>query len=626
MKSFDPFSPNGAATSADTAIPSDAAAPSVDSRALERAPTEYTTLPGLLEYVTGHFDVPNALNLATAKGWRHYSHAAIGERVRALALGLVDRGLRPGETVGLIAPSSPEWLLIDLAIQIAGGVTVPIFNKISVESFSHEVRDSAVRFLFVGDPEEMPKAHEHVGKGVEIIGYGFSGRHRSLDELIERGEKLHGERPLLYRELCERVGPDDLATIIYTSGSTGLPKGVELSQAAMISQVRDAGARFPRDPQMDIALSILPLAHVFERTVSYFHFSSGIPVYFADDPKRVGEYLTTLRPTIVTVVPRVLEKVHAKIEETVEGYPRLKRKIAEAAMKRAEKRDAGGDRPSLLDAIYEKAVYSRMRSGLGGRLRYVISGSSKLDPRLARFFTNVGVPIYEGYGLTEAAPVITANGPGHRRLGTVGRPFASVEVRIAHDGEILARGPNVMLRYHGDPAATARVLDSEGWLHTGDLGSLDGEGYLSITGRKKELFKKSTGEYVPPAPIEHALEQIPYVEAAVIFADNRVYVTAILFPDMEKIARLKARSGLGEMTTEEFLASDFLHMKTQHHISAINRHRHHCEWIERFHIADHPATLESGELTPTLKVRRHVVEERYAKVIEEMYDSIGGTK
>jgi long-chain acyl-CoA synthetase len=279
-----------------------------------------------------------------------------------------------------------------------------------------------------------------------------------------------------------------------------------------------------------------------------------------------------------------------------------------------------------LDTFYRVAVYRRMTAALGGRLRSVISGSARLDPEVARLLMNVGVPVHEGYGLTEAAPVISASYIGHRRLGSAGPLFPSVEIRIADDGEILARGPNIMVGYHNDPEATAAAKTPDGWLHTGDLGEIDKDGYLSITGRKKEIFKKSTGEYVPPAPIEHALSLIPFVDTAVIVADNRTCVTALLFPDPQKTAAYRARAGLDGMDEKEFLASDFLKRETQAEIDRINERLHHCERVERFVILDHPAEVESGELTPTLKPRRFFIEQKYADLIEAMYRSAGGWK
>jgi len=586
----------------------------------------FRTLPDLLRYVRSTYDAPNALNYPHEGGWVSYSHKELAGRVRHLTLALDAMGVQRGERVGLIAPSSPDWLIIDLAIQSAGGVTVPIFNKISPESFRHEIADSGMRYLFAGNPEEIPLIHEHRASLKEVITFWYSGTHERYDSLFEEGRSIDVDRPDRYAELCDAISDGDLATVIYTSGSTGLPKGVELTQRNIVSQVAASAERFPRDYSDDTCLSILPLAHIFERMVMYFYIASGIPVYFVDDPKEVAAYMRSVRPTIMTVVPRVLEKVYTAIKHRAEEARGIEKLLIRGAVRRASEKEIEKRFFGPLDAIYQKAVYPRFREALSPRFRYLICGSSKLDPQIARFFTNIGIPIYEGYGLTEASPVISANGPRATRIGTVGRPFPGVEVKIAPDGEILARGPNIMVGYHRNSEATGAVIDDEGWLHTGDLGSLDDDGYLRITGRKKELFKKSTGEYVPPAPIEYALTQIPYVDAAMIIADNRTYVTALLFPDSDRLAFFKERYGLANMTDSEFLKSEFLHTKTEEYIDEINRHRHHCEWIERFTIMDHAAAVETGELTPSMKLRRFQIEQMYRDAIENMYSSIGGWK
>ncbi len=585
----------------------------------------FSTLPGLFRYVTTEYHADNALNHPDGDAWIPCSHEKLAAKVRAVALGLVDLGVERGESVGLLAPSSPLWIALDLAIQISGGVTVPIFTKISPESLVHEIRDSGMKHLFVGNPEEMPMAYEHGAALVDIISVWYSGTHEAFDRLVERGTALDAREPGLFDELVARVSPSDLATIIYTSGSTGLPKGVELTQKSLVSQVKGCRKIFPADCQRDVCLSALPLAHIFERMVMYFYISLGLPVYFVDDPKRLADYMKSIRPTILTVVPRILEKVAAKFEEAARQTAGIKGVIARAAVRRARKKPVDSW-AGPMDRLYRTAVYPHMASALGGRLRFVISGSARLQPDVARLLINVGMPIFEGYGLTEAAPVIAANRIGARRVGTVGQIFPEVEVRISEDGEILARGPNIMRGYHNNPEATAMVLDAEGWLHTGDMGRLDREGYLTIEGRKKEIFKKSTGEYVPPGPVEAGLSRIPWVDNAVIVADNRPYVVALLFPDLQKLADLKAGVGLSEMSMGDFLKSDFLKRKTQEQIASINAHLHHCERVERFTFLDHPAGVESGEITLTQKPRRFVIEEKYRKVIEEMYRSIGGWK
>ncbi|MFP4565870.1 MAG: AMP-dependent synthetase/ligase [Spirochaetaceae bacterium] len=587
---------------------------------------DYKTLPALLRFAARTYDQQVQFAFPHNGGWVTYSTGEFYERVKHLALGLVETGVKPGESVGLIAPSSPEWVMIDLAIQIAGGITVPIFTRISPESFTHEIRDSGMKLLLVGEPEEIPMAMEHGNGLARIITFAYAGEHPEFEELFRLGETRAQAEPELFESLIDRVGENDLATIIYTSGSTGLPKGVELTQRNIVSQIHDTHQFFHSDPSSDLCLSVLPLAHIFERMVMYFYLSSGLPVYFVSDPKRIGEFIREVRPTIMTVVPRILEKVFIKMNDRIEEYTGLKRKLVTAAMERAKSKPAESSAFRPTDTIYNKLVYTKLREGLGGRLRYTICGSAKMRPDIGRFFWNIGIPVYEGYGLTEASPVIAANAPGRWKLGTVGTVYPSVEVKISEEGEVLAKGPNVMQGYHNNEEATSATVDPDGWLHTGDLGSVDEQGYLSITGRRKELFKKSTGEYVPPGPIERDLTDFPVVDTAVIFADNRTYVTALLFPDMEKLKAFKEQHGFGNMADAEFLQSRYLREQIRKHIDEINPHHHHCEWVTDFHVMHKEASVDDGELTPTLKVRRFNIEKMYSDIIENMYASIGGSK
>jgi len=582
------------------------------------------TIPALFLRTTSRYSLTNAFNFPSGGQWIPLSHGDLRRTVEHLSLGLVEEGVTPGDRVGLIAPSSPLWVAVDLAIQCAGAVTVPLFKRISPESFSHEVRDSGMRYLFVGNPDEMPMAFEHARGKATLVTFWYSGRHELFERMLARGRERSLREPGLFESLCRGVSPSDLATIIYTSGSTGLPKGVELTQENIVSQVHASALVFDRQ-ESDVCLSVLPPEHIFERMLLYFYASQGAPVYFVDDPKRLVERMREVRPTVIAVVPRILEKVAAGFRQGAQETPGIRGLIARAAVARAMRKDVG-TAGGPLDRFFDAAVYERMRQALGGRLRRVISGAARLPVDVAAFLINVGVPVYEGYGLTEASPVISVNVAGKRRVGTVGPAFPGVEIRIAADGEILARGPNVMRGYHNGAQATAAVLEADGWLHTGDLGSLDQDGFLTVTGRKKEMFKKSTGEYVPPGPIEEALAGIPYVDSAMIVADGRTCVVALLFPDPQKLAAFKGSVGLANLSDAELLKGDFLRAFTQEKINGINAHLHHTERVERFAIMDHPASVETGELTPTLKIRRFAVEQKYAQAIEEMYRSIGGWK
>ncbi len=557
--------------------------------------------------------------------WHRFSPQEVRRRVEQLMHGLLSLGVKHGESVGIIATPSPDWLMLDIAIQLAGGVTVPIFRKISPESFTHEITDSGMRILFVGDAAELSFVEEHGTSLERKITYGYSAAHREYNSLLEEGARRAKEAPDELERRANAVKPDDLATIIYTSGSTGLPKGVELTQYNIASQINATSQRFDADTDLDRCISTLPLAHVFERMVVYFYLANGLPVYFVDDPKMLPDYVRAVQPTIMTVVPRILEKVYERMCEKAADTPGLKGRLAALGVERAKTR-AVDSPPGLQDRLYEKLVYGKLRQGLGGKLRYTISGAAKLPEHIGQFFINIGIPVYEGYGMTEASPVIACNYRGSRKLGTVGTAFPGVEVRIGEDSEVLARGPNIMRGYHNRPDATAEVLDEHGWLYTGDRGSLDADGFLRIEGRKKELFKKSTGEYVPPGPIEAALKEHDFVDVAVIFADNRVYVTALLFPDMEKLGAVKQRLGCEYMSDEDFLESNTLRADLQAHVDEVNEHRHKSEQVARFELMKHAATPDSGDLTPTMKVRRFQIEKKYADTIEKMYAGIPGWK
>lgn len=587
----------------------------------------FATLPELLHRSAEVYGDQAAVYRRRQGSWLPLPYSTMEKRVLFLAAGLTDLGVKERESVGLIAPSSPDWVTIDLAIQLAGGVTVPIFKRISEESLTHEIKDSGMRYIFVGNDEELAKVTSCGGKRLEhIITFGFDPReHHFYEALYQRGKSYIDDHPDYYDNRLKAQKGENLATIIYTSGSTGLPKGVMLTQANIISQVNGSAERFPLRHTEDSALSTLPLAHIFERMVVYFYFSQGINIYFVDNPKKVGDQIKEVRPTVMTVVPRLLEKVYMKMREKAEAGTGIKRRLALAAFARAEGKDENEPFSGLKDYIFQSLVYRKLREALGGRLQMVISGAAAMPPAIGRFFMNIGMPLYEGYGMTEASPVIAANKPGANKLGTVGLPFPNVEVKLTDEGEILAKGPNVMQGYLNRPDATAETLQ-EGWLHTGDLGSLDRDGYLKVTGREKELFKKSTGEYVPPAPIEQALGRISWVDIAVVIADGRTFASALLFPDPDALQREKQKHGFEKQSDEEFVRNPSFMDTVQEVVDDMNQHLHHCENVERFRIVPEPLSIDKGELTPTMKIRRHVVEEKYKELIDEMYNDTGGWK
>jgi long-chain acyl-CoA synthetase len=593
----------------------------------------FSTLPGLALYAGALYKNPAALGYKRNGRWRKIPSAVFLDSVRRAGECLIEMGLKPGDKVGISADSSPFWLMADLAALGAGAVTVPLFPNAARETLRHQIEDSGMKFLFVGSGELRDSFQTLCGAEVSIlvlsprlVNTSTTGHDDDEDQLgaQESDGSSSGPRgvqmsasPWDARALTVR--PEDTATMIYTSGSTGHPKGVELTHANLVSQVQAARLRFPLDPATDSALSFLPLSHVFERMVAYFYIASGVSLHFAEDPKLAGENLRELHPTLMTVVPRFLEKAHDRIVENAQRGG-LSGKLAQAAMKRAFERLEFAA-PTLMDRLYDHLVYRRIRQRMGGKLRLVICGSAPLDARLCRFFLNTGLQVYEGYGLTESSPVLSVNYPRNRKLGTVGKAFPGVELRLAPDGEVLARGPNLMKGYFKHPEATRDTIDEDGWLHTGDLGRFDQDGYLTITGRKKELFKTANGKYVAPLPIEQALVAHKLVEAAVIIADGRPYATVVIFPDFDELVAW--RNDLSEkdetVAGGAFLRSQAVLDRYASIVASVNESISPWERMHRFALADAPASIEGGELTPTMKLRRHAVEAKYAAKIEAMY-------
>jgi long-chain acyl-CoA synthetase len=578
----------------------------------------FSTLPGLALHAGSAHRNPAALGFKRDGRWHGISSEIFLESVRRAGEALIALGLKPGDKVGIAAESSPFWLIADLAALGAGAVTVPVFPNASREALRHQIVDSGMRFLFVGDAA-LQEAFQPLCESVERV-FVLAPRLTQVNTPglpagFTEGSPVAGE----WEARAAAVQSDDVATLIYTSGSTGMPKGIELTHANIVSQVQSAALRFPLDSKRDTALSFLPLAHIFERMVSYFYLASGVGVHFVEDPKFVGEAMREVRPTLMTTVPRVLEKVHDRIRAQAAESGGLTGRLARAALGRAfEKSEAS---PSdWKDWLYGRLVYRRVRDRMGGRLRMVICGSAPLDARLCRFFLNVGVPVYEGYGLTESSPVLTVNYPGHRKPGTVGPAYPGVELRLAPDGEVLARGPGVMRGYHGQPGATRETVDAEGWLHTGDLGRLDTDGYLIISGRKKELFKTANGKYVAPIPIEQALAGHAWVDAALVVAEGRPFVTALIFPNFDTLIAFKRELGSdGSEGRGSFLRSAAVQERFREIVASVNEGLNGWEQIRGFHIASAPPSIEEGEMTPTHKLRRHVLEGRYAAKIEALY-------
>ena len=555
------------------------------------------------------------LNHLESGKWKTFSKEEFLTSVRYLALAFDSEGWCGKQVAISIAPSS-YWLMIDYALMLSGSVSVPLFTNISAKNLRFQIDDADLHTVFIQTEEQEKLIHE-ADNTITCIAIDTTDPNRqSLDSLISSGKRIDDISPNKFNKLLEKINPDDLVTIVYTSGTTGAPKGVELTHFNLLSQIIDTTIKYECDPATDKALSLLPLAHIFERMVMHFYLSTGMSIYFVDDVKNVGNIMRAIHPTIMTVVPRLLEKVCFKMRrKAMQGNP-LKRLIASIAFNRTSQKDHNTP-ATFLDKLLDRLVYTKLRDSLGGRIRMMISGGAALSDDLYRFFLNIGIPLYQGYGLTETSPVICANAPGENKVGTCGRQFVHTEVKVNESGELLARGPGIMKGYHNNPAATRQVIDSEGWLHTGDLGEIDDEGYITITGRIKDLSKTSTGEYISTDYIEHLLIASGWFDHVLLIGNNRPFATALLMTDTAAVGEFAKKHGFTD--TEEAVYSERFHKIIRQRITKINKRLNHWERIRDFHLITDRLSIKNGELTPSMKLAREVVENRFKDEIMDMY-------
>ncbi len=535
--------------------------------------------------------------------YRPISWQEAHRQVEEAALGLMDLGIRPGDRVAILSENRPEWAIADLAILSTGAITVPVYTTLAAGEIETILRHSGARLLFASNPDGMGKV-VHLQKEMDLKVVLFDAPYRVsgprvwwFGEVLGLGNTAPAEHR---RELAQRIAeakPEEPASIIYTSGTTGSPKGVVLTHLNFLSNCRAVEEVLPIREE-DTLLSFLPLSHVFERMAGYyFVLTVGGTIAYAENLEAVPKNLLEVGPTVFTAVPRFYEKVRERILEAVRQASPVRRAIFHWAFRLGRGR-------SLSHRIADRLVFSKLRERLGGRLRFCVSGGAPLPKPIAEFFYTAGILILEGYGLTETSPVITCNRLDRFRFGTVGLAIPGVELKIAGDGEILTRGPHVMQGYFQNPAATAEVIDAEGWFHTGDIGMLDPDGFLTITDRKKDLIKTSGGKMVAPQKLEAALKADPLIADCVVIGDQRKYLTALIVPNLEKTGAV-VPPGLQTLLWER--------------VEQVNRTLAPFEQIKKITLLEEPFSLGSGELTPTLKVKRRVVAERYAEQIESMY-------
>jgi len=602
-------------------------------------PSDQFTLATLPFRVRDRSPKPALVGRCGEGGCTSFSSQEFFEGVRALGLGLAALGLRRGDRVAIISDSRPEWVMTDLAVLSVGGVTVPIYPTLSASQARFILKESGCRIAVVSNAVQVAKVNEvardlpDLEAVVAMDGEAVTPRVRglSLADVSAWGRaQLASDAGAAarYEEAARQVAPSDLATIVYTSGTTGDPKGVMLSHSNIVSNLLATVGWIALDSR-DVALSFLPLSHVFERVVFFRFLHDGVTVYFAEALTTVARDLEQVKPTVMTGVPRVFEKVRGAILDVVGKMHGPRRTLADWALgvghEAARLQLAGQPIPAALRVkrgLADRLVLSKMRARMGGRLKFVVSGSAPLSTKVGEFFFGIGLPILEAYGLTETSPGITGNPPDAPRLGTVGKPLPGVEVAIAPDGEILVRGPNVMQGYYERPEATAETM-VDGWLRTGDIGEFSPDGYLTITDRKKDLIVTSGGKKIAPQPLENQLKSDPLVAEAVLIGERRKFPAALIVPDFGRLAAWAERVGLPAVPREQLVERPEVQRLYQDILDRLNESLAQFERVKRFAVLPSEFTMERGELTPTMKVRRQVVEERWRELIEELYATTG---
>ncbi len=598
------------------------------------------TLADLPFYVAERFNRPSLIRRCVGDTYVDVSGQEYLERIRAFSLGLQALGLSRGDRAGIVCESRPEWSITDQAFLTAGAITVPVYPTLSAHQTRFILHDAEASVVVVSDDIQAAKVMEIVGelpsvKAVVIIAPGplfTPGELTPLPVLSMADVETSGRRRLAHEPGLEaaylagigQIRPGDTATIIYTSGTTGSPKGVVLTHDNLLSNLVAANKVLNVSPA-DLALSFLPLSHTFERLAIYLFLHSGATVVFAESLQTVARDLERVGPTIMTGVPRVYEKYHAAVLEKINSAPAIRQRLFTWAVgvghEVAQAKLDGRPVPlaaRLQAPVADALVWKKVRARTGGRMRLMISGSAPLSRATADFFYGIGLPIYEGYGLTETSPVLTINPPDAPRLGKVGKAVPGVELRIAEDGEILARGPNVMQGYYHRPDETAAVL-KDGWFHTGDVGFLDDDGYLAITDRKKDLIVTSGGKNIAPQPIEQRIKRNPLVTEAILVGDRRNFLAALIIPNFVEVRARLGKAGQTAGDHEALVQLPEVLALYRAIIDDINVELAQFEKIKRFAVLPAEVTIEGGELTPTMKLRRRVVEERWAGVIEQLY-------
>jgi long-chain acyl-CoA synthetase len=579
---------------------------------------ELTRLFDLIPYQIQKFNKEIAFSRKEEGVWKTYSSKEVQDIIDELSLGFLAQGIQAGEKVAIISENRPEWNFIDLACQQIGVISVPMYPTITVADYAYIFDHAEVKVIFAGDQTIYDKALQ-AGNGRKIYTFDRLTEVAHWTEVQAAGKP--GDRASLANHKAN-VKPEDLFTIIYTSGTTGRPKGVMLNHANVLSNLMSVSHIMSPPVGTSKVLSFLPLCHIFERTASFCFVYMGYSIYYAENMETIGDNLKEVQPHLFNTVPRLLEKVYDKI--VAKGYELtgVKKKLFFWALELGLRNDPAADMGGWYDfqlKIANKLIFSKWREALGGNIQQINSGASALQPRLARVFWAAGIRVCEGYGLTETSPVVTASiGTKEEiRIGYVGKIVKDVEVKIAEDGEILVKGPNIMQGYYKEPEMTADVIKDD-WFHTGDIGVLDGR-YLKITDRKKEMFKTSGGKYIAPQAMENKFKESPLIEQLIVVGADRNYPAALIVPSFDGLKEFCKRSDIAYTTDAEMIQNEQVQEKYLSEVAKFNELFGNWEQIKRFELLDAPWGIETGELTPTMKLKRKVIMEKYADRVEALY-------
>jgi long-chain acyl-CoA synthetase len=591
------------------------------------------TLCDIFYESVGTYRKPDALRYKKDGAWRDISSEEFRRAVEELSMGLRVLGIDRGDRVGLLSENRPEWAFADLAVLCAGAIDVPIYTSLTAAQVLYILKDSESKALFVSNEQQAAKVAEiraklrgvkHVVRMDDGVGEGTL----TLSEVRERGQKALAKDRAAVKARADEATPDGLATIIYTSGTTGDPKGVMLTHDNIVSNVLASLAIVSDFGPADLALSFLPLCHIFERMGGfYLMLAKGVTIAYAESIEKVPANMAEVRPTLMFSTPRLYEKMYARVLEKVAADPPARQKVFRWAVGVGRKlfahrvaRTTPGPLLKMQGAVADALVFAKIRDRVGGRLRLFVSGGAPLAKDIAEFFGAAGLLILEGYGLTETSPVIAVNRPDAFRPGTVGLPLPRVEVKIAPDGEILTRGPHVMKGYYNKPEATAEAIDRDGWFKTGDIGMLDPDGFLAITDRKKDIIVTSGGKNIAPQPIENALKAHKLIAEIVMIGNKRNFPAALVVPNFASLEKWAAEHGIAAGSREALVADPRVVELYDATVKELTKDQAQYEKIKKVALLSREFSIETGELTPKLSVRRRVVEEKYKAVIDGLYD------